>query len=87
MDKTQASPSEDLQQIIASAERLGIELDQGEALQWLTAMAVEQGGDDIIFNEREGVFGHRVSMLDFSTADLAHFRKMGRLVESMVWPL
>ena len=81
MAKPQPTPSADLQQIIDSAKRLGIELDQAEALQWLTAMAVKQTGDDIVFDEREGVFGHRVSMLDFSTADLAHFREIGRLVE------
>jgi len=28
-----------------------------------------------------GVFGHRVSMLDFSPGDLAYFRRIGRLVE------
>jgi hypothetical protein len=78
---SQTTPSAELQRIIESANRLGIELDEAEALQWLTAMAVEEAGDDIVFNEREGVFGHRVSMLDFSPEDLAHFRKIGQLVE------
>jgi hypothetical protein len=27
------------------------------------------------------VFGHRISMMDFSTADLDHFRRIGRIVE------
>ena len=81
MSTPQTSPSEDLKRIMASAERLGIELDEAEALQWLTAMAVDQADDEIIINEREGVFGHRVSMLDFNTEDLAHFREIGRLVE------
>jgi hypothetical protein len=73
--------SAELQRIIESANRLGIELDEAEALQWLTAMAVEEAGDDIVLDERQGVFGHRVSMLDFSPEDLAHFRKIGELVE------
>ncbi len=77
----QTSPVADLQRIIASAKRLGIELDEGEALQWLTAMAVDQSKNQIVFDEREGVFGHRVSMLDFSAEDLDHFRQIGRLVE------
>ena len=81
MDKSQSTPEKDLENIINSAKRLGIELDQTEALQWLTAMAVKQDSGDIIFDTREGVFGHRVSMLDFSTADLEHFREIGRLVE------
>jgi hypothetical protein len=72
----------DLARIIESAGRLGIELDEAEALQWLTAMAVAEGdGSDISVDEETGVFGHRVSMLDFSPADLARFRAIGRIVE------
>ena len=81
MSTSQSNASAELGRIIESANRLGIELDEAEALQWLTAMAVKEAGDDIVFDEREGVFGHRVSMLDFSPEDLAHFRKIGRLVE------
>jgi len=75
------APKEDLQRIIESARRLGVEMDEQEALQWLTAMAVEKTAHEIVMDERTGVFGHRVSMLDFSDEDLEHFRKLGRLVE------
>jgi len=77
---TQPAPKEDLQRIIESAQRLGVELDEEEALQWLTAMAA-QYDESVIMDKRTGIFGHRVSMLDFSDADLEHFRKLGRLVE------
>jgi hypothetical protein len=77
---THPAPKEDLQRIVESAQRLGVELDEEEALQWLTAMAAE-GTESVIIDKRTGVFGHRVSMLDFSDADLEHFRKLGRLVE------
>jgi hypothetical protein len=74
------SPSqEQLKQIIESANRLGVELDEADALQWLAAMAADD--DTFRFDKKTGVFGHRVSMLDFSPADLAHFRKLGKLVE------
>lgn len=74
--------SADLQRITESAQRLGIEMDEAEALQWLTAMAAGTSGEDnIVFDEREGVFGHKVTMLDFSPDDLEHFREIGRLVE------
>lgn len=76
-----SQPQKDLDQIIESAHRLGIELDRAEALQWLTAISASKGEDEIVFDDRAGVFGHRVSMLDFSSEDLAHFRKLGRLVE------
>lgn len=70
----------DLAQIVKSARRLGIELDEEEALQWLTAIAVAQDGTDISVDVKTGVFGHKVTMLDFSPQELAHFRTLGELV-------
>jgi hypothetical protein len=70
-----------LDQIIQSAQRLGIELDEADALQWLTAISAARQEGEITFDHRLGVFGHTVSMLDFSPEDLAHFRKIGQLVE------
>jgi len=76
------TPSEDLARILASARRLGVELNEADALQWLAAVASAPGDeDDIVLDVKSGVFGHRVTMLDFSVEDLAHFRKIGRLVE------
>jgi hypothetical protein len=72
--------SEELERILESARRLGVELDEAEALQWLAAVAA-QGESDVVHDAKTGVFGHRVTMLDFSDAELAHFRKIGRLVE------
>ena len=80
-DTRPSTPSSDIARIIESARRLGVELDEAEALQWLAAMASSQSGGDIVFDTRSGVFGHKVTMLDFSPADLAHFRQIGRLVE------
>jgi len=76
------TPSNELERIIASARRLGVEMDEEEALQWLTAIAaMQKSSDDVVVDVRSGVFGHRVSMLDFSPHDLDHFREIGRLVE------
>lgn len=76
------TPSEDLSRIINSAKRLGVEMDEADALQWLAAAAATQGDtDDVVVDVKSGVFGHRLTMLDFSPQDLAHFRKIGRLVE------
>jgi hypothetical protein len=69
-----------LQNIIQSAQRLGVELNQADALQWLAAMTAAQHSE-IVIDERSGIFGHRISMLDFSDKDLAHFREIGKLVE------
>ena len=71
----------DLKRIIESARRLGVEVDEAEALQWLTAMANWQVGADVTTDSHSGVFGHKIAMLDFCCEDLAHFREVGRLVE------
>jgi len=70
----------DLKRILESAHRLGVEMDEGDALQWLAAVSA-QNESGIELDERTGIFGHRITMLDFDDADLAHFRTIGRLVE------
>ncbi len=72
---------QELDQILESAKRLGVEIDEEEAIQWLTAMAAESKEDDIVIDHERGVFGHKVSMLDFSPQELARFRKLGDLVQ------
>jgi hypothetical protein len=85
MSDKSPTPETDLQTIIDSARRLGVELDEEEALQWLTAVSAAQssaqGGSDIMVDSERGIFGHKVSMLDFSPQDLEYFREVGRLVE------
>ena len=44
-------------------------------------MAAEEGQEGISYDERSGVFGHKVAMLDFSPAELERFRQIGRIVE------
>ncbi len=78
---TDHTPDADLQRIIESAQRLGIELDPEEALQWLAAMAAFQGSEDITTDTKSGIFGHRVVMLDFSPQQLDYFRQVGKIVE------
>jgi hypothetical protein len=74
-------PQADLARIIESAKRLGVEMDEADAMQWLTAMAAGSSGGDITMDTRTGVFGHKVTMLDFSDAQLAYYRGIGRIVE------
>jgi len=77
----QTTPAASLTAIIESARRLGVEMDEAEALQWLTNIAAAQVREDLQVDERTGVFGHRVVMLDFAPEELAYYREIGRLVE------
>jgi hypothetical protein len=74
---------DDVTRLVESAQRLGIELDAADTERWLAAMTREDGveTEDIVIDEAEGVFGHRVSMLDFSPRDLKRFRAIGAIVE------
>jgi len=81
MSSDEGTPTSDVKNILESAKRLGVELDEEEALQWLTAVSAAKSGGDVTFDSRTGVFGHRVTMLDFSPEELAHFRSLGALVE------
>jgi len=72
---------EDLQRIMESAKRLGIEVKEDEALQWLTSMAAYKGSSQITMDTRSGVFGYNITMLDFSDKDLEYFRRIGKIVE------
>ncbi|MGD2028068.1 MAG: hypothetical protein PVI99_09655 [Anaerolineales bacterium] len=75
------SPSDkELQKIIDAAHRLGVELDEDDAIQWLTAVAAAEA-DEVTMDIKTGTFGHKITMLDFSPEDLAHFKKIGKLVE------
>ena len=75
------TPHEALGRILDSAKRLGVELDETEALQWLSAVSAAKGSLDVLVDPKSGVFGHTVSMLDFSPEELAYFRRIGELVE------
>lgn len=66
--------------IIESARRLGVELDEVEAAEWVAALAAESVGGDVVVDVDSGVFGHRTSMLDFAPRDLARFRAIGEVV-------
>ncbi len=86
MSEKPTTPDHNLDSIIQSAQRLGIDLDETGLEDWLTAITNSKGEEDVVFDNRTGVFGHKVSMLDFSSEDLAHFRKLGRLVEFLDIP-
>ena len=74
------TPQADVERVINSAQRLGIEMDEAEALQWLAAMAARTPErDEVIVDREAGVFGHTVAILDFSPAELARFRRLGDL--------
>lgn len=76
-----AQKAVNLEHLLESAERLGIQMNAEEARRWLNAIQAMQDEMEITMDVKTGVFGHKISMLDFSPAELARFREIGRLVE------
>ncbi len=74
-----ATPQEEIKKIRESAQRLGIELDEDEALQWLTQMAV-QDKNEITVDAKNFVYGAKIAIMDFSPQDLEYFRRIGKIV-------
>jgi hypothetical protein len=66
--------------VVASATRLGVELDEREAAEWVAAMETEASGGELVVDVDSGVYGLRVTMLDFQPEDLARFREMALVV-------
>jgi hypothetical protein len=78
---------EELNKIIESAERMGVELDPQGAKEWMDAIQLAaKSGQKITFDERMGVFGQNIAMLDFSSERLDYFRSVGKLVEFLDIP-
>ena len=69
-----------LDEVIESARRIGVEIDAAEAASWVAAIEVEAAGGDVVVDVDSGIYGHRVSMLDFTSRDLARFRAIGEIV-------
>lgn len=76
----------DVERIIASAARLGVELTEQETLDWLAAMTDASDESDLRIDASSGTFGHKVAMLDFSPKDLERFRRIGTIVEVLGEP-
>ncbi|MBI5880021.1 MAG: hypothetical protein HZB53_20420 [Chloroflexi bacterium] len=78
---TQPGTRIEIAHIVDAARRLGVELHESEAIQWLTAIAATQSaGGQMTVDEQSGVYGFNVTMLDFDTSDLERYRRIGALV-------
>ena len=71
---------EAIAKVVESATRFGVELDEAEAAEWVAAMETEASGGELVVDVDTGVYGHRVTMLDFQPEDLARFREMALVV-------
>ncbi|BAZ52055.1 hypothetical protein NIES4103_47140 [Nostoc sp. NIES-4103] len=67
--------------VVESANRLGVQLNEQELERWMKSITEATGDSDIVVDKETGVFGHKVTMLDFDPQELARFRAIGKIVE------
>jgi hypothetical protein len=77
---TPAEADAEVQHIVDAAEKLGVEVDEAEATQWVTAMKSSETGAFRV-DQEAGVYGHRVCLLDFDPKDLMRYRRLAAVVE------
>ena len=76
------SAAEQVARIVESAAKLGVEVDEVAATQWLAAMAGSQAaGGDFAVDIQAGIYGHRITLLDFDPEVLARYRQIADIVE------
>jgi hypothetical protein len=74
------SARDEVAEIIKTAQRLGIEVDEVDVTQWLTSMAASDAmGWEI--DEESGIYGHEITLLDFDKATLERYRRIAEIVE------
>ena len=79
---SEPSAEEQVDKIIEAAEKLGVEVDETDATQWLTSMAAAHAAPgDFAVDAGTGIFGHRITLLDFDPQVLERYRQIASIVE------
>jgi hypothetical protein len=78
--EVQGRAHDDVAQIIKTAQTLGVEVDETDVAQWLTAMTASDTMDWDIDLEA-GIYGHEITLLDFDKATLERYRHIADIVQ------
>jgi hypothetical protein len=79
-ERDQANAQQEIDQIIKTAKMLGVEVDETDVAQWLTAMAAS-GAMEWEVDEEAGIYGHEITLLDFDKATLDRYRRIADIVQ------
>ena len=79
-ERNEAKARQEVEQIIQTARMLGVEVDETDVAQWLTAMAA---ADTMEWetDEEAGIYGHEITLLDFDKATLDRYRRIADIVQ------
>jgi len=79
-EKSTADAEQEVEQIIKTAKSLGVEVDETDVVQWLTAMAAV-GTMEWAMDADAGIYGHEITLLDFDKATLDRYRRIADIVQ------
>jgi hypothetical protein len=79
-DRSPVDAEEEVEQIIKTAQALGVEVDETDVTQWLAAMAAS-GTMEWEVDEEAGIYGHEITLLDFDKATLDRYRRIADVVQ------
>ncbi|MFX1452409.1 MAG: hypothetical protein ACFFCM_16335 [Promethearchaeota archaeon] len=72
---------DEIRQIIEAGRRIGVQIDEKKAMKWLVDMATaEICEDDLSIDNEKGVYGHKVTLLDFDADDLDRIKKIAEII-------
>ncbi|HZY43197.1 MAG TPA: hypothetical protein VFF70_00475, partial [Anaerolineae bacterium] len=77
---TPEEAEEEVEEIIEAAKRVGVEIDTEAAIEWMVAVSEAEREGALAQDPFSGVFGHRISLLDFDQDHLDYFRRLGQRV-------
>lgn len=78
----QGSMPAEVERIIKAARLLGVEVDEADAVQWLTAMAAaQQTPEEWAVDETLGIYGHEITLLDLDSQVLERYRRIADIVQ------
>jgi hypothetical protein len=79
------SPEEakdEAEKIAAAAQQAGVEFSATEAIEWMVAVSAAERESALAQDPLSGVFGHRISLLDFDQERLDYFRRLAQRVRA-----
>lgn len=79
-ERVHGQADEEVTSIIRTANMLGVEVDEADVAQWLTAMAAS-GSTDWDIDSEAGIYGHQITLLDFDKATLERYRRIADIVQ------
>jgi len=79
-EKSPVDAQQEVAQIVKTAKMLGVEVDETDVVHWLTAMAAS-GTTEWAVDEKAGIYGHEITLLDFDKATLERYRHIADVVQ------